>query len=82
MAADAYYYLMVPLLYVFKNYQLEFRAQYIASMFLTLIEKVQAAVAVHKYQDEAAFTEDFRYLNEEFLGAVGARDPSLGELLR
>jgi hypothetical protein len=73
---------MVPLLYVFKNYQLEFRAQYIASMFLTLMEKVQAAVAVHRYPDEHAFADDFRYLNEEFMGAVSARDPSLGELLR
>ena len=73
---------MVPLLYVFKNYQLEFRAQYIASMFLTLMEKVQAAVAVHRYADELAFMEDFRYLNEEFIGAVSAWDPSLGEQLR
>jgi hypothetical protein len=73
---------MVPLLYVFKNYQLEFRAQYIASMFLTLIEKVQAAVAVHRYPDEDAFAADFRYLKDEYMGAVSARDPGLGELLQ
>ena len=50
-------------------------------MFLTLIKKVQSAVAIHKYEDEAAFTEDFDYLNDEYLGAVSALDPQLGKHL-
>jgi hypothetical protein len=51
-------------------------------MFLTLVQKVEAAVTVHRYQEEAMFIEDFHYLNDEYLGAVSALDPSLGDHLK
>ena len=34
------YYLLVPLISVFRNYQFEERLQYLASMFLSLISRV------------------------------------------
>ena len=76
------YYLLVPLISVFRNYQFEERLPYLTSMFITLIQRVQQQIVVPKHSDEDEFVREFGSLRETFLDGLEQLDSSLAERFR
>jgi hypothetical protein len=55
--------LLVPLIYVFRNFQLEYRTKYFVSMYLTLINDIHKPIVKYQYlEGEDEFFHDYDLL--------------------
>ena len=76
------YYLLVPLISVFRNYQFEERLQYLTCMFKTLLQQVHQQIVQESHPEEIDFVTEFATLREAYLQAVERLDAELGEKFR
>ena len=74
-------YLLIPLLYVFRSYQIEFRAQYISSMYLSLVKNIYSLIHVPRYESYSEFDADMETTLETFYTTIEEIDPDLFEHL-
>ena len=71
----------IPLLYVFRSYQLQFRAQYISSMYLKYLKTVYQPILKNQFEDVEEFLDDFFELKDLFFETVKSLDENLEEFL-
>jgi len=77
--------LLVPIIYVFRNYQIEYRQQYLTVMYLTLIKRLHVPIVKYKYAEgdpETEFARDFRELRDSYLRGIKILDADFEQYLR
>jgi len=82
LANESYYYMLGALIYVFRSYDMRYKYQHIASMFLTLIRNVHQPINISHISTVSEFIADFYTLNGVFIHSINRLDPDIGAKLK
>ena len=79
---DSLIYLLIPLVHVFRNFQLRYRVGYLASMYVGFIKEVYMPIARLSYDNEEVFMSDFEKLKMQYFDALDKLDLELSNYMR
>ncbi|CDW76254.1 UNKNOWN [Stylonychia lemnae] len=80
---ESYFYLMIPILTVFRNFHTKMRQKYLVSFLITYIEQIYSKVVPKIYErDEREYERLVRNMTEGIVAIAGIIDQEMGKRLK